>query len=79
MSCIYARYKNLILFDLFNKEIKFAIVYSLSIDHLEYCIMFACNRKVTLFGVYSKLAYSFGSCSPPPSPKQAYSTECPLY
>ena len=31
----------------FNKEIEFAIVYSLSIDHLEYYIMFVCNRKVT--------------------------------
>ena len=27
MSCIYGRYKNLILFDYFNKEIKFAIVW----------------------------------------------------
>ena len=51
----------------FNKEIKFAIVYSLSIDHFEYCIMFVCNRKVTLFGIYSKLINSIGSCPPPPS------------
>ena len=45
----------------FNKEINFAIVYSLFIDHLEYCIMFVCKRKVTLFGVYSKLTNSIGS------------------
>ena len=50
----------------FNKEIKFAIVYSLSIDHFEYCIMFVCNCKVTLFGVYSKLINSIGSWAPPP-------------
>ena len=53
---------------------------SLSIDHLEYCMMFVCNRKVTLFGVYSKLPNSIGSWAPPPPPKQAYSTdECLLY
>ena len=33
----------------------------MSIDHLEYCIMFVCNRKVTLFGVYSMLINSIGS------------------
>ena len=38
----------------------------MSIDHLEYCIMFVCNRNVTLFGVYSKLTNSIGSCPPPP-------------
>ena len=38
----------------------------MSIDHLEYCIMFVCNSKVTLFGVDSKLTNSIGSCPPPP-------------
>ena len=51
----------------FNKKIKFA-KYSLSIDHLEYSIMFVCNRKVTLSGVYSKLTNSIGSWAPPPPP-----------
>ena len=43
-------------------------MYSLSIDHLEYCIMFVFNRKVTLFGVYSKLTNAIGSWAPPPPP-----------
>ena len=38
----------------------------MSIDHLEHCIMFACNRKVTLFGVYNKLTNSIGSWPPTP-------------
>ena len=77
MSCIYGRYKDLILSKFFYKEIEFPHSYSLSIDHLEYCIMFICNRKVTLFGVYSKLTNSIGNCPPPLKP--AYSTECLLY
>ena len=53
------------------------LLYSLSVDHLEYCIMFVCNRKVTLIGVYSKLTIPLGVAPPPP--QQAYSTECLLY
>ena len=68
MSCIYGRYKNLIFFIFILTKKLNLLWYSLSIDHLEYCVMFVCNRKVTLFGVYSKLSNSIESWAPLPPP-----------
>ena len=61
----------------FIKEIEFAIVYSLSIHYLEYCMMFVCNRKVTtLFWRLQQVNQFNWELPPSPLSKQAYSFQC---
>ena len=49
------------------------ILYSLSIDYPEYCIMFVCNIKVTTL-IWRLQQVNQCNWEFPPSPQQAYST-----
>ena len=77
MSCIYGRYKNLILVDYFNKEIKFAIV--LFVHRSPRVLHHVCLQLQSYtFWRLQQVNQLIGSWAPPPL-KQAYSTECVLY
>ena len=73
MSCIYGRYKNLILFGLLKKKL---ICYSIAncpsiTSSTASCL--SATAKLHFFGVDSKLTNS-GSCPPPnrPTPQNVY-------
>ena len=78
MLCIYGRYKNLIL----SKLIEFAIVYNVacpSITSSTTSCLSATSKLLHLFGVYSKLINSIGSCPPPPPPPPNKPTPLNVY